>query len=372
MQLYKKLDELTPTPLTDLVYLPIQILNVLKNTEIEIIRSIKNVIVKDKINIAIVPHENPDGDAIGSAIGLAEILVNYGHNVNIISPNDYPDFLKWFASTVNIINYDSDKKSAKAVLKEADVLVCVDFNEAGRAGKLEKKVIEFDKTKILIDHHPYPTSFCEFMVSEPEYSSTAELIFDLVNQVGLADYITQNGAEALYTGILTDTGAFNHNTSRPNTFKVVSELMKFGIDTEKIQSGVYHNFSANRMKLLGYCLNEKMLVFPEYRAAVIYISKEELEQFDFKQGDTEGFVNYPLSINNIVFTALFIEKKDVVKASFRSKGNFPTNQFAREHFNGGGHLNASGGESKISLKETLEKFTQLLPEFKHQLLETKI
>ena len=148
--------------------------------------------------------------------------------------------------------------------------------------------------------------------------------------------------------------------------------MKFGIDTEKIQSGVYHNFSTNRMKLLGYCLSEKMQVFPEYRAAVITISKEELEEFDFKPGDTEGFVNYPLSIKNIVFSVLFIEKEELVKASFRSRGNFPTNQFAKEYFNGGGHLNASGGESELTLKETLDKFTQLLPGFEHQLLETKI
>ncbi len=352
--------------------MPIQILKVLKNTEQEIITSIKNVLVNEKINIAIVPHENPDGDAIGSAIGLAEILLNYGHTVNIISPNDYPDFLKWFSSEANIIKYDNNKKQAKDAFKDADVVICVDFNEASRAGKLEKRLLEFNKTKILIDHHPYPTSFCDFMVSEPPYSSTAELIFDLVTQIGLAENITQNSAEALYTGILTDTGSFSHNISRPNTFRVVSELMKFGIDTEKIHSGVYHNFSVNRMKLLGYCLNEKMVVYPEYRAAVISITKEELEQYDFKQGDTEGFVNYPLSINNIVFTAFFIEKQDVVKASFRSKGNFPTNLFARENFNGGGHLNASGGESKLTLQETLEKFTQLLPEFEHQLLETII
>ena len=344
----------------------------MKNTGTEIITSVKNILAKANLNIVVVPHENPDGDAIGSAIGFAEILADYGHRVNIVTPNDYPDFLKWFASEVNIINYDSHKKEGKAVIKNADILITVDFNEANRAGKLGKKLLEFSKPKILIDHHPYPTNFCDFMISEPQYSSTAELIFDVVNKIGLEKNITQNAAEALYTGILTDTGAFNHNTSRPNTFKVVSELMKFGIDTERIQSGVYHNFSESRMKLLGYCLNEKMVVYPEFRAAVITISKEELERFDFKQGDTEGFVNYPLSIKNIVFSVLFIEKENLVKASFRSKGNFATNKFARENFNGGGHLNASGGESKLSLNETFEKFTQLLPEFKHQLLETKI
>jgi bifunctional oligoribonuclease and PAP phosphatase NrnA len=352
--------------------LRIQILSILKNTEIEIITSIKNILAGEKLNVAIVPHENPDGDAIGSAIGLAEILTNYGHQVTIVSANDYPDFLKWFSSEVEIVMYDSQKKRAKEILKKSDVLVCVDFNEVSRAGKLKKMLLEFSKPKILIDHHPYPSYFCDYTISEPQYSSTAELIFDIIHQIDLEEYIEQNAAEALYTGILTDTGSFSHNTSRPNTFKVVSELVKLGIDTGKIQSGVYHNFSASRMKLLGYCLNEKMVVYPEYRAAVITISKKELDDFEFKSGDTEGFVNYPLSINNIVFSVLFIEKEGLVKASFRSKGNFPTNRFAKENFNGGGHLNASGGESKLSLEETLEKFTQLLPEFKHQLLETII
>jgi len=352
--------------------LRIQILSILKNTEIEIITSVKHVLAGEKLNIAIVPHENPDGDAIGSAIGLAEILINFGHIVTVVTANDYPDFLKWFSSEVEIVIYDSKKKRAKDILKNSDVLVCVDFNEVSRAGRLEKKLLDYSKPTILIDHHPYPTYFCDYTISEPQYSSTAELIFDIVHKIGLEKYITHNAAEALYTGILTDTGSFSHNTSRPNTFKVVSELVKFGIDTGKIQSGVYHNFSANRMKLLGYCLNEKMIVYPEYRAAVITISKKELEDFEFKSGDTEGFVNYPLSINNIVFSVLFIEREGLVKASFRSKGNFPTNQFAKGHFNGGGHLNASGGESKLSLEETVKKFTQLLPEFKHQLLKTII
>jgi phosphoesterase RecJ-like protein len=352
--------------------LPTEILTILKNTDIEIITSLKNILAGAKLNVAIVPHENPDGDAIGSALGLGEVLADFGHSVNIVTPNDYPGFLKWFGSNLNVIKYGTNKKEGKAVIKNADVLICVDFNAANRAGIFEKKLLKFEKKKILIDHHPYPTDFCDFTVSETTYSSTAELIFDVVTQIGLQSNITRNAAEALYTGILTDTGSFSHNTSRPNTFKVVSELMKFGIDTKKIQSGVYDNFSANRMKLLGYCLSEKMQVFPEYRAAVITISKEELERFDFKPGDTEGFVNYPLSIKGIVFSVLFIEKEELVKASFRSKGNFPTNQFASENFNGGGHLNASGGESKLSLNETLEKFTQLLSKFEHLLLETKI
>ncbi|MEN8116781.1 MAG: bifunctional oligoribonuclease/PAP phosphatase NrnA [Bacteroidota bacterium] len=344
----------------------------MKNTEIETITSVKEVLTRAEKKITIIPHENPDGDAIGSALGLGEVLMNFGHQVQVISANDYPGFLKWFASDVRVIIYEKEKKLTKQLLFESNVLICVDFNEEKRAGHLESMVHRFDKTKILIDHHPNPTDFCDFTISEPHYSSTAELCFDLIHGIGLANHINVNAAEAFYTGILTDTGSFAHNTSNPNTFKVVSELMKFGIDTDRIQSGVYHNFSSDRMKLLGYCLNEKMTVFPELRSAVISITKDELKRFNFKPGDTEGFVNYPLSINNIVFSALFIEKDGYVKASFRSKGDFPANAFSRGHFNGGGHLNAAGGECKLTLDESIKKFTQLLPEYEHLLLETTI
>ncbi len=352
--------------------MPFQISFVLKSTDKQIITSVKEILTREFKNIVVIPHENPDGDAIGSAIGLAEVLSDFGHRVKIVSPNDYPDFLKWFSSSIEVFVFWNDKKKSKEVLESADVMVCVDFNESKRAENLEKKILNFSGPKILIDHHPNPTDFCDYTISEVHYSSTAELIFDVVTAIGLKKNLTQSGAEALYTGILTDTGSFSHNTSNPNTFKVVSELMEYGIDTDKIQSNVYHNFTTDRMKLLGYCLNNKMQVFPEFRAACISISKKELENFNFKPGDTEGFVNYPLSINNIVFSALFIEKEGFVKASFRSKGNFPSNAFSKIHFNGGGHLNAAGGESYQTLDETVEKFTQLLPEYKHHLLETII
>lgn len=361
---------LTLTPTADFLYLSVQIVMVLKNTGNEIFTALKNLLGEAGKKIVVLPHENPDGDAIGSAIGLAEVVKNLGHAVHIISPGDYPAFLKWFSSKVEILVYDKNKKQAKTIVGNADLMICVDFNEAKRAGKLGKHILQFDRPKILIDHHPQPVDFCDYMVSEPSYSSTAELIYDVVKRMDLESFINHEAAEALYTGIMTDTGSFSHNTSNPNTFKVVSELMVHGINTDKIQSNVYHNFSASRMKLLGYCLNEKMEVFPEYRAAVIYISKKELEEFNFEPGDTEGFVNYPLSINNIVFSALFIEKEDFVKASFRSKGNFPTNAFSREHFEGGGHLNAAGGETKLSLNEAVEKFRQLLGQYEHQLKET--
>ena len=343
----------------------------LKNTDRETIIGISNVL-KEAKRISIIPHENPDGDAMGSALGLGQVLKNRGgFEVQVMPVNDYPDFLKWFSSDVPVVIYEKDKKAVKDFLFSSDVLICVDFNEEKRAGHLEKMIHRFDKTKILIDHHPYPTAFCRYTVSEVKYSSTAELVYDVINELGYTDSLNTQAAEALFTGIMTDTGGFSHNTS-PNTFKVVSELMQYGINSDYIQSSVFHNFSAERMKLLGYCLNEKMQVFPEYRAAVIGLTLEELGRYNFVPGDSEGFVNYPLSINNIVFSALFIEKEGFVKASFRSKGDFPANEFSRDHFNGGGHLNAAGGESELNFKETIEKFTQLLPQYKHQLLKTRI
>ncbi len=339
----------------------------MKNTDNEIFNFLKALFTEKRAKIVIITHENPDGDAIGSSLGLAEVLNNAGHDIDVIVPNLYPEFLKWFTSDVKICIYDINKKEAQHIFNHADILICLDFNTPERAAKIGRHIKEFRGTKIMIDHHPYPEQFCDFIISETEYSSTAELVYRLIEKAGLRSFINYASAEALFTGIMTDTGSFSHNISRPGPFLAAAELMEWGIDTEKIQSKVYHNFSINRMKLLGYCLNKKMDVFPEFRTAVINISQKELKEYNFKPGDTEGFVNYPLSINNIIFSALFIEKKDVVKASFRSKGNFPVNDFSKKYFGGGGHLNAAGGESTLTLAETVEYFKKLLIEYKHQL-----
>ena len=347
---------------------------VLEKTGNEIFKSVRQLLAKKRNNIVIMPHENSDGDAIGSAIGFAEILQNSGQNVSIVTPNNYPFFLKWFSSEIEILIYEKRKhrKNAQQKFQEADLLFCLDFNEAKRAGKLKKQLQEFSKPKVLIDHHPLQSSFCDYIISEPTYSSTAELIFDVAVKLDLTSFMNYNAAEALYAGILTDTGSFSHNISRANVFNVVSELLKYGLNTDKIQSNIYHNFSAERMKLLGYCLNEKMEVLTELRTAIISLTKEEQVKYNFQIGDAEGFVNYPLSIANIVFSALFIEKEGLVKASFRSKGSFPVNELSKNHFHGGGHLNAAGGESNECLDKTLENFKQLLTQYKHQLINTEI
>lgn len=367
-----KIERIAFAPVADFISLSVQIFIVLKNTDNEIFNSVGKVLGTKPENVVIVPHENPDGDAIGSAIGLGEILRNYGHEVKIISPNAYPEFLNWFSSKIEVLIYERKKKQAKKILENAGVLICVDFNEPKRAAKMEKLLNGFSGPKIMVDHHPDPSDCADYLISEPGYSSTAELIFDVVKKIGFEKHLNREAAEALYTGIMTDTGSFSHNISNPNTFRVIAELIELEIDPEKIQSNIYHNFSAGRMRLLGHCLNDKMEIFPEHRAAMISISQKELEEYDFKPGDTEGFVNYPLSVNNIVFSALFTEKKDVIKASFRSKGDFPANEFSQKHFNGGGHLNAAGGESKVTLDETIDKFRQLLDDYKHLLVKTMI
>ncbi|MFZ5429004.1 MAG: DHH family phosphoesterase [Bacteroidota bacterium] len=342
-------------------------MKILENTGNEIINGLTELFSNNTRPVVIVPHSNPDGDAIGSAYGLAVVLKNLGQFVKIITPNDYPGFLAWLNGHVDIINYQKKKKTAEHFINQCSIMICVDFNEARRADEMENTINSFAGTRIMVDHHPYPADFCHFTVSEPSYSSSAELVYDLVVAAGWERGIDLHAAEALYTGIMTDTGSFSHNTSRPNLYKVLTALMTWNIDTESIHSKVYHNFSADRLRLMGYSMMEKMVILPEFRTGYIALTRDELKKYNFVPGDTEGFVNIPLSVSNIIFSALFIEKEGYVKVSLRSKGSFPSNAFCADHFNGGGHLNAAGGEIKMSMNETLEKFTQLLPGYLHQL-----
>jgi bifunctional oligoribonuclease and PAP phosphatase NrnA len=339
----------------------------LKKADPEFLKKMSLILESTEKHATIVLHENPDGDAIGSAVGLGNTLSNRGNKVTIISPNDYPSYYFWIKSNPNILVFNKQKSEAEKQISGSDYIICVDFNDKRRLGKLAEPVAGSPKTKIMIDHHPNPQDFCDLVLSDTTYSSTSELIFDFIKELRWEKYVDKAAAESLFTGIMTDTGSFSHNISDPNTFKVVSELLKYGINAEAIHDKVYNNFSAGRMSLLGYSLNQKMEILPEFKTAVISLTKEELKKFNFVPGDSEGFVNYPLSIAGIVFSALFIEKEDHIKISFRSKGTFPANRFSENHFSGGGHLNAAGGESKLSLGETLETFKQLLPGYKHQL-----
>jgi bifunctional oligoribonuclease and PAP phosphatase NrnA len=309
--------------------------------------------------IAIISHINPDGDALGSSLALYHYLVKMGKNVSVIMPNDYPDFLKWLPGSDKVLVFTKNQPDSKAAIQQADLLFLLDFNTPSRAGKAEELIKESPAFKVLIDHHPEPEDFADIIYSDTLSSSTAELVYRFIELTGSSGSVSTTEATCLYTGIMSDTGSFNFNSSQPETYRVLSELLKLGIDKDFIYSKVYDNFSESRMRLLGYCLDQKMVVMHQFKAAFISLSLKEKKSYKYIRGDSEGFVNYPLSIKGVDFAAFFMENDDHVKISFRSKGNFDTNAFAR-NFNGGGHVNASGGESKMSLSETIDKFVSLL------------
>ncbi len=342
----------------------------MKKIDTELLKNVTSLLDTVEKKIAVITHQNPDGDAVGSAAGLANILMNRGHQTVVVYPDDFPGYYNWIECNAETFVYRSKKKQARAAVLESDVLFCLDFNDPSRAGDLEKVIQQFEGISILIDHHPEPQEFCDFTFSDTSVSSTAELVLEVVEALGFQSFINKPAAECLYTGIMTDTGSFQYNISNPDTFKTVSKLLKYRIDADRIHAQVYHNFSTGRMRLLGYCLNEKMEILPDFHTGIITITREELKKFDYTPGDTEGFVNYPLAIAGIVFSVLFIEREDRVKCSFRSTGDFPANQFSAEHYNGGGHLNAAGGEMFDTLEQSVIKFKQLLPRYLHLLKDT--
>jgi phosphoesterase RecJ-like protein len=262
-----------------------------------------------------------------------------------------------------VIIYSHHPKQSARAIEESDLLVCMDFNQLSRLGDMKILAENYPGKKVLIDHHPYPDNFADLLISDISFSSTAELIFSVLWQTEFAQFIDRNAATSFFTGIMTDTGSFDFNVSNPNTFEAVAQLTRMGISQTDIHSKVYDNYSADRMRLMGFCLSNRMKVFPEFNTAYMYISLEDQKTFNFKAGDNEGFVNMPLSIKGIVFSALFTEKENYIKASFRSKGEFAVNQVSEKYFNGGGHCNASGGELYASLAETMELFENILPEF---------
>ena len=321
-------------------------------------------LVKNSLkSIVLVPHTNPDGDAMGSVLGLRRVLLNAGLKVKIVSPTKYPEFYHWMDGHDEVIVYSHHPKQVASALAESDLLICLDFNQLSRLGDMKPLIESFEGKKILIDHHPYPGNFTDLVISDTTFSSTAELMFSVLQPTEFAQYIDRDAATSFFTGIMTDTGSFDFSVSNPNTFETVAQLTRMGIDQMYIHSKVYDNYSYDRMRLLGFCLSNRMTFFPEYHAACMYITLEDQKAFNFKTGDNEGFVNMPLSIKGIVFSALFTEKSKYIKASFRSKGEFAVNEVSEKYFNGGGHRNAAGGEFYASLSETLALFEKLLPEF---------
>ncbi|MDR0725544.1 MAG: bifunctional oligoribonuclease/PAP phosphatase NrnA [Prevotellaceae bacterium] len=319
--------------------------------------------------IAIVTHVNPDGDAIGSTIGWSNFLKERGFNPVIIVPNHFPDFLKWINCTENIFVHFNQKDTCEKLLRNADLLFCLDFNKLSRLDALGEYIMTLNVKKVLIDHHiGVEEKDFNLVFSKTPISSTCELVYRIIWQITNKNRVSPQIAEALYAGIMTDTGAFAHSCSS-ELFRIVADLMECGIDREKIHASVYNSFSVNRMRLMGYCIS-KMEILPEYRTAYITLTKEELDRFRFEPGDTEGFVNIPLSIKDVVLSVFFTESKDnYIKLSLRSTGDFSVDAMARKYFTGGGHKNASGGKSFVPLNETVAFFKSVLPEFEELKIE---
>jgi len=339
----------------------------LERVNIEIIKSFEQLVKNSVKSIVLVPHRNPDGDAMGSVLGLWRVLKNAGFKVKVVSPTKYPEFYHWMDGHEEVIVFSHHSKQSAKAFAESDLLICMDFNQLSRLGDMKPLVESYEGKKILIDHHPYPGNFTDLTISDITYSSTAELIFSVLQSTELAQYIDRDAATSFFTGIMTDTGSFDFSVSNPNTFEVVAQLTRMGIDQQFIHSKVYDNYSADRMRLMGFCLSNRMVVYPEFHSACMYITLEDQKTFNFKTGDNEGFVNMPLSINGVIFSVLFTEKEKYVKASFRSKGEFAVNEVSEKYFNGGGHRNAAGGELSASLADTIAQFEKILPEFEDRI-----
>ena len=307
--------------------------------------------------IVIVSHVSPDGDAIGSSLGLAQFLDSQDKTVNVIVPNAFPDFLKWMPGSKDILLYDRYKEFADKLINEADIICCLDFNSLKRIEEMADSVATSPARKILIDHHLYPEDFCRIVISHPEISSTSELVFRLICRMGYFSDISREGAECIYTGMMTDTGGFTYNSNNREIYFIISELLSKGIDKDDIYRKVYNTYSESRLRLMGYVLSN-MKVYREYNSALISLTKEEQGKFDYIKGDSEGFVNIPLSIKNVRFSCFLREdtERRIIKISLRSVGTFPCNKLAAEFFNGGGHLNASGGEFTGTMAEAKQVF----------------
>ena len=332
------------------------------------INSIKTLLSSPKA-IVIIPHKNPDGDAVGSTLGLYHYLKQYKHQVTIIAPNDYPDFLKWMPEEPSILKYDIQKKECDTFIENADLIFTLDFNSLGRIGHMEEIVSNSEATKIMIDHHQQPDDYAKYMYSDVSMSSTCEMVFNFIEMLDAVDKINSDIATCLYTGIMTDTGSFRFPSTTSATHRIVGQLIQKGANNSEIHNNIYDTNSYARLQLLGKALSN-LKVIPEYRTAYITLTQEELNTFDFKKGDTEGFVNYGLSLKGIIFAAIFIEshQDEIIKISLRSKGDFSVNELSRTHFHGGGHTNAAGGRSDLNMKETIEKFISILPNYKQDLI----
>ncbi len=334
------------------------------------LKGLKTLLASPK-KVVIVTHFKPDADALGSSLGLAGYLAKKGHSVSVISPSDYPDFLTWMPGKEMVIALTKDsvvpQQKAKEMIEACDVLFCLDFSSLKRINEVGDMVKTSTAKKVMIDHHLEPEKFADFEKWDVSSASTAELIFELIDEWGDRELIDQDIANCLYAGLMTDTGGFRHNNTTHKEFLIASELVSRGANPSEVAKQIYDTNSLDRLRLTGYALSQKLVVLPEYNTAYVTLTWEELKQFGSQTGDTEGLVNYGLSIKGIKMAVLMYDRKEEIKLSFRSLADFDVNALARKHFEGGGHKNASGGQSKQNLEETLKKFLAILPEYKEAL-----
>ena len=318
-------------------------------------------------HVALLTHQSPDGDAMGSSLAMYHYIKSLGKEARVIVPNAFPDFLAWMPGADTVLLYDNQKEQADIYLDAAELVICTDFNAPNRIGALGDKMLTLTCPKVMIDHHLHPSDFADFIVSVPEASSTCELVYEVLST--LNSQLSTPIAQCLYTGLMTDTGNFSYNSNRPQIYPMIASLIEAGADKDAIYNAVFNQYSVDRIKLVGYCLYQKMRVFPEHHAALIYLNRKELYRFKFQKGDAEGIVNMPLQSKDIHYSVFMREDKATpdemeknggiktkIKLSFRSQGDRPVNVFASEVFNGGGHANAAGGEYYGTVAEAVQLF----------------
>jgi phosphoesterase RecJ-like protein len=324
----------------------------------------------EKQRIVVTTHYKPDGDAMGSSLGLYYWLQAQGHEVHIIVPSDYPSFLFWMPGQEDVIIYTEQLDLSHKLIDEADLIFCLDFNHLSRIHEMETPVRNSKALKIMIDHHLAPENFDDFRHWDSSAAATAQLVYDLiVNQIGDRAHITPDIATCLYTGIMTDTGSFRFSSTSAQVHLIIADLITLGAQNWKIHEHVFNSSTENRLKFLGFCLLNRLEVLTEYNTAVFAVSREDISRFNVTTGDTEGLVNYALSVSGIRLAALIIDRKERIKISLRSIGDFPCNEICSIYFNGGGHRNAAGGSSDESLENTVLTFKSILPKYKNLLTQ---
>ena len=310
--------------------------------------------------IVVCTHYNPDGDALGASLALRSFFAAQGFEINCVIPNNMPEFYKWMPGAEAIINAQKQFKKVKNIIKEADILFLVDMNAEHRSGvDMEKLLLETPAYKVLIDHHPNPTAKCDLIYSNTDTTSTCENIYRFLTEINKQPFLNKEIGTCIYTGIITDTGSLSFACNNSETYTLLAKLMEFGVDGEEIHRDVYDNYSESRIRLLGLSLN-KLKVFHHLGTSYMYLTQEEMKTNNFKDGDTEGFVNYGISLKGIFFTAFFTEREKRIRISFRSKGTFDVNKFAQTYFNGGGHKNASASYHYDTLENTIRYFEEVI------------